>query len=357
MDDSYRNKGIPDQVAKELLERFQCRIVRVAEGGLSDSQVFQCASNAGDFCLRRWPRSRYTQERLSWIHHHIEIAGQKVRRGDDRRILPRLLPTPNGPFCEPVPGEIWELTEWMPGSADYLEAPSDKKLASAMVTLRALHQVWLDAEQSRRGAALVDFSPALRERVEILKSALTRVNQHQRASNRMVGLTLPGSDPRQVHDLAARTRQHLQQFGPKLLRTAERLSAQTTECCFVLRDIWSEHVLFEGDEVSGIIDFGAARIDEPATDVARLLGSLEPMDRGRWMEGWRAYAGVASTQSHVSLERVELLDALGCLLSANQWCRWLTEDGQQFSVPIKWQLSRWATFLKRLDHFPWSEFD
>jgi hypothetical protein len=340
----------------ELLQPLECRIVRVAEGGLSDSQVFQCCSPMGDLCLRRWPRNRYTRERLSWIHHHIEIAARRVLRGDGQRVLPKLVPASNGPFCEPLPGEVWELTEWMPGCADYLEAPSDRRLQAAMGTLRNLHRVWLDASSYDGAATVFDYSPALRDRIAILRTALRRTDRLQRTSSSSPILSFPEMGAQQVEQFVNRTRQHVLQLGPRLLHSAERLGAQKTACCFVLRDIWSEHVLFEGEEVSGIIDFGAARIDEPATDVARLLGSLEPLDRERWLAGWSLYAGGASMDTHVALERVELLDALGCLLSADQWCRWLTEDHIQFSVSFEWQLARWQSFLDRLDHFAWPDF-
>lgn len=42
-----------------------------------------------------------------------------------------------------------------------------------------------------------------------------------------------------------------------------------------IRDIWHDHVLFDGDRVTGLIDFGAMQIDTPATDIARLVGSLQ----------------------------------------------------------------------------------
>ena len=37
-------------------------------------------------------------------------------------------------------------------------------------------------------------------------------------------------------------------------------------------DVWHDHILFEGDAVTGMIDFAAAKVDHVAADLARLLG-------------------------------------------------------------------------------------
>ncbi len=43
---------------------------------------------------------------------------------------------------------------------------------------------------------------------------------------------------------------------------------------FVLRDVHREHLLFCDDQPTGLIDFDAIRIDTPAVDLARWVGSL-----------------------------------------------------------------------------------
>ena len=40
-----------------------------------------------------------------------------------------------------------------------------------------------------------------------------------------------------------------------------------------------DHVLFDGDRVTGIIDFAAAKVDHVAADLARLFGESDPDDR------------------------------------------------------------------------------
>src|SRR5258708_31355678 len=43
---------------------------------------------------------------------------------------------------------------------------------------------------------------------------------------------------------------------------------------YCLGDVWSAHVLFTGDEVMGLIDYGGMPLDHPAQDLARLFGSM-----------------------------------------------------------------------------------
>ena len=98
-----------------------------------------------------------------------------------------------------------------------------------------------------------------------------------------------------------------------------------------IRDVWHDHVLFEGDTVTGLIDFGAVRIDTPATDVARLLGSLVGDDATGWREGLAAYCAVRPLTDHEPLA-VFALDTAGTILAGCNWIRWIYKEGRQFDI-------------------------
>jgi Ser/Thr protein kinase RdoA (MazF antagonist) len=84
-------------------------------------------------------------------------------------------------------------------------------------------------------------------------------------------------------------------------------------------------VLFEGDEVSGIIDFGSLRDDDVTVDVARLLGSLVGDDGEQWTVGLDAYRRVRSfSVEEEALARA--LDRTGTIIGLANWLNWLCAE-------------------------------
>ena len=69
-----------------------------------------------------------------------------------------------------------------------------------------------------------------------------------------------------------------------------------------LGDVWAEHVLFEGNQITGLIDFGGMRYDHPAQDLARLLGSYTQGDVLRRQLALTQYA----PEQHQELESLTI---------------------------------------------------
>jgi Ser/Thr protein kinase RdoA (MazF antagonist) len=96
-----------------------------------------------------------------------------------------------------------------------------------------------------------------------------------------------------------------------------------------LCDVWHDHVLFSGDIVTGLIDYGSAKIDHVAVDLARLLGSLIQDDAGERVAGLRAYSTVSALTPEVE-DLVIVLDKTGTVLGAANWLMWLYQEGRVF---------------------------
>jgi homoserine kinase type II len=114
----------------------------------------------------------------------------------------------------------------------------------------------------------------------------------------------------------------VKRLSPIELTRATRWHGVTLPLATCLRDIWHDHVLFTGDRVTGVIDFGAVAIGSPAADISRLLGSMVGDDRHRWELGLAAYESVRPLTDD-EREAVRFFDSTGIVLSAANWLLWL----------------------------------
>jgi hypothetical protein len=105
-------------------------------------------------------------------------------------------------------------------------------------------------------------------------------------------------------------------------------------------------VLFENGKVSGIVDFGAMQPDNPAGDVARLLGSMAGNNRTLWAEGLAAFTEIRPL---FPVERllVRTYDESGVLLSGIHWLRWVFMERREFEN-ANGVLARFDAILERL---------
>jgi homoserine kinase type II len=98
-----------------------------------------------------------------------------------------------------------------------------------------------------------------------------------------------------------------------------------------LCDLWHDHLLFEGDRLTGLVDYGAVKVDHVAVDLARMLGSLVADDAEGWRVGLGAYREVRGlAPEEVGLARA--LDRTGAVLGVVTWLRWLYADGRAFET-------------------------
>jgi Ser/Thr protein kinase RdoA (MazF antagonist) len=96
-----------------------------------------------------------------------------------------------------------------------------------------------------------------------------------------------------------------------------------------LRDVWHDHLLFEGDRLTGLVDYAAVGVDSVAADLARMLGSLVADDEEGWQVGLAAYREVtALTTEEERLSR--RLDRTGVVVSLATWLRWTGEGRRWF---------------------------
>ena len=166
----------------------------------------------------------------------------------------------------------------MPGIADYELTPNEQKLRAAMAAFAKFHLAVADfptdANRPAAGAplAIVRHLARLQElangRIEELSQAINKSQwpEFERMAHAFL-TTLPRLLPRAIERLVP--------------LASVSLPAQP---CF--RDIWHDHVLFTGNEVTGIIDYGTwtSICPQPIShaSLAAWLAMMRPAGASAW---------------------------------------------------------------------------
>src|SRR5262245_31081207 len=103
-------------------------------GGFSGAQFWRLKTARGNLCLRRWPREHPSAEQLREMH---AVLARVWKRGFQR--FPPPQSTRDGQTYVEQESHLWELTPWLPGSADYHRRPSQARLSAAACALAESH--------------------------------------------------------------------------------------------------------------------------------------------------------------------------------------------------------------------------
>jgi Ser/Thr protein kinase RdoA (MazF antagonist) len=277
-------------------------------GGFSGARLWRVETRRRSYCLKSWP-AVMTAERHAWIAslmRHAREAGV--------RVVPVLAPAGSAFHVIGDDDRIWDLAEWMPGVADFRACPSQARLRAACQTLALLHRAWERvAEPPRRCPAIVRRLIAAGEWNDATVGPFM--------SPFRTGIPFAGP-PDSAWELVKR---HVVAV-PRALEPWAYVPFAVQPC---LCDVWHDHVLFTGDEVTGLIDYGSMKVDNVATDLARLLGSLVGDDETLFAAGLDAYAGVRPlTVEERAIVRV--LDRTGTVLGLANWVRRCFQRGRPF---------------------------
>jgi len=305
-----------DAVAR-VLGRYGSLKVRHAEslgnaGGFSGARLWRVDTGEEQFCLRAWPREQ-NSERLHWMHRVLSHL-QQTPFGE----LPFPVPTDSGETIVNDRGTLWELSRWLPGTANYHEQPSQTKLANAVGKLAQLHELLATCPGSSHPA---EKSSTVQERLGVIEKL-------RREGRAQIGARL---DRVAWPELRVRATDVLRRFDAQVDRVRAELlpyADRQWPIQVVIRDIWHDHMLFTGDRVTGIVDLGSLRLDTVAVDVARLVGSLarSPAD---WEIALAVYREVRIV-SEVLEGLVGALDASFHALAGMSWLQWIYVEGRQF---------------------------
>ena len=282
------------------------------------------APSHSDLCLRRWPQVHPSLTGLQAIHgllSHVTAQGYEI--------VPMPRETRYGETYFVYEDHLWELTSWLPGEASFASDPTALKLTAAMQALARFHQAaqtYRPASSNTGGfageTARLAPSPGLQQRLTMIKSLQQGELQQLWSKTR----TAEASDLRELaFELLEGTGRSVDSVGSYL----EQIVDVPLPLQWCLRDVRHDHVLFTGEEVSGLLDFGAVAVDSVAGDLSRLLGSIVNDHAETWQAGIVAYSKVR--QLSLAEQRAIIgFDHGGLLCSATNWVRWLFVEGRSF---------------------------
>lgn len=304
---------------------YQAAVVRPlgSGGGMSGAQFWRVECPSRAFILRRWPREHPSPERLTLIHAVLRYAA-----ANGCNILPVPVTTRTGESFVARAGYLWELAPWMPGAADFDKQPSADKLRAAMRALAGFH---IAVREFSTDKFLVGGSRGDVDRVAPPRHLARLRELSPRALADLSAAVQDATWP----ELAPLARQFLAVLPaalPLAIARLEPIAKLVLPIQLCLRDIWHDHVLFTGDEVTGLVDFGAIDVDTPATDIARLLGSLSDTSSdaaATWREGIETYSTVRRL-SDDEIRAAYALDASAAVLAGCNWIRWIHNEGREF---------------------------
>jgi Ser/Thr protein kinase RdoA (MazF antagonist) len=324
---------LPEQSACAVLARYALAptVAHFLDnhGGFSGARLWRVESSASRFCLRAWPPDDPTPERLVWLHDLIAAA-----RAAGLAFVPAVFPAGTATFVSHA-GRLWELTAWLPGRADFNLRPHPARLGAACVALARLHHAWATRFPAR------GVCPALARRLDRAADWLALVSSGWRPRPE-------DGDP--VRPWAELAWHLLPLWAGRVAALLAPWAVRHLALHPCLCDVWHDHVLFEGDAVTGIVDYGSVKVDHAAADLARLLGSLVGDDATAWAVGLDAYASV-SPLSPDGQALARALDRTGVILGAANWLRWLYHDGRPF--PNRQLVAdRLAGLVRRLESWP-----
>jgi Ser/Thr protein kinase RdoA (MazF antagonist) len=301
--------------------------------GFSGSRVFvvEFADSSGRFVLKSF-HAAASREHAAFVHQLVRHV-----RGEGVAQVPEVILALDGhTVVTDADGRLWELSRFMPGVA--VPCPTPSQAATAATALARLH---VAAASLPGHLPRLQVSPGVERRIERSRQLRAQPWTASRAAwSRAARLRMPAEVSTA---LDARVAAAIEIFaasdGNAFLA---RVAALRPNGCLlqpVLRDIWCDHVLFADradDAVTAIIDLHAAGIDTPATDLARLAGSWDPLPRDdrrplieRWPEAVAAYDRVRPL-SRDEAALISFLHATGVVFGIDNWFCWTCEEHREF---------------------------
>jgi len=280
-------------------------------GGFSGASLWRFESARGPLVIRAWPVDGPDPAMIARIHAWLA-------RGDDLGFVPAPIATVDGRALVLSGGRAWEVAPWMPGAADLSRPPCLARLRAAFGGLAAFHA---RLSSDRTEGPSPGLLARARESDALLAGDFARLER---------AIAHSRGDPRA--ELAGHWVDRARGLAPGVLGRLRPASARSIPLQPCLRDARPDHFLFEGDRLTGLVDFGAMGRETVAADIARLLGEVGGSDRPVRSEAIAAYESIRPI-APAELAAIDPFLLANALLGAGHWARWHFLEGRTFEDP------------------------
>ena len=330
-------------IARQILSQFvrgEATCLPVDSPGFSEASVFRFSTDAGEFCVRCWPRESELG-RVRSLHRLLEFLHSS---GVIFVAVP--LKASGGQSLITQSERVWHVEPWLPGLADFHSNPGEARLRAAFVALAEWH---LAARRFvPRAADLAWFRFEARSPSPAVLSRLRITDRWLAGQLDEIAKSIEAAPHDAFRDVALRVMASAKRLAPRIRFELAAVCDTPVDLQPVLRDIWHDHVLFEGDSVSGLIDPAAASTDTVSTDLSRLIGSLAGGDLSSHQVAFEAYESVRRL-SAAERSLIPTLDRSGVLLSSLTWLRRKYREKRELDeVRVVARLNRLAGRLDEL---------
>ena len=263
--------SLPTEVAEQL-DRFAARVGQRwrllcnVSPGLSAARTYKLAIGAEEYALRDWQWSDDRLAQLQTILRFQAELNQKWRWSDNP--IPQINDMWNSGASilhsisrqhsdsQRNKASLWSLAGWLPG-----EPRTDGSLKAMAICLARLHYISLCRDNR------FELSNGWQARLRSVRSILewhdnfpSRLQRHPQTSVRQAAAVMTDSS----------TKLMLQSISAFLKQQSE----EKLPSAYIVADLHVSNWLWSAEQVSGIVDFGAARFDWPGWDLVRLISTL-----------------------------------------------------------------------------------
>jgi Ser/Thr protein kinase RdoA (MazF antagonist) len=309
------------QSFEEILSRYPSRAHPLSPpeplggaGGLSGSRLWRYPAAQGPLVLRAWPPHGLGREHIERVHRWLFMT-------PDLGFIPVPIRDLQGQSIQEYDERLWEITPWLTGAADLAQPPAPIRLRHAFTGLAAFHQ-------RLAGERFEGPSIGLRQRfADVNQLILGGFDRLERVIEPRRELDHSNHDAALLWIRLART------VAPQLREPLRHASARTVFLQPCLRDARPEHFLFDGELLSGLVDFGAMAVDSVVGDLARLIGEWLDDDRLAYRLALESYEQIRPLD-HGETSLIDAFKSATALLIGERWIRWHFIEDRSFDDPL-----------------------